>query len=93
MNEYPANWQDAARQVIRALIVQGEPFTTDEIWQILSDRQHPRPHEPRALGGIINGFVIRAEIYHNGYRRTTRPTAHYRPLSIWTPKKPPCFIR
>lgn len=77
-------WEDAARQAIRSLISAGEPFTTDDIWMILDDKGIPHPREPRALGGIIQGFAHRSEIAHKGFKRAARRTANCRPLSIWS---------
>ena len=92
MNPTSLHWDDTVRQVIRVLIASGEPFTTDDIWQILNDRNIPHPPEPRALGGIINGFVNRSEIYHHGFQRAARSTANCRPLSVWSSTKPACFL-
>ena len=82
------NWEEAARQAIKTLIGRGQPFTTDDIWYILDEKKIPRPQEPRALGGIVQGFANRMEIFCGGYTRTTRRTAHARPITLWYPVNP-----
>jgi hypothetical protein len=77
-------WLHAARQVVWQLIKAGEPFTTDDCWAHL-DTLGVATHEPRALGVVMRAAAKAGLIRKAGYRNTTRPEAHSRPIPLWEP--------
>ena len=81
-----ATWLRAARQVVWDLIKADEPFTTDDCWAKL-DALGVVTHEPRALGAVIRAAAKAGYIQTTGYRKTTRPEAHSRPIPVWLPTR------
>lgn len=83
---YPA-WKDAAFQVVQHLAASGQPFTTDDVWEGLHGSD--RPHEPRALGGVMvraarRGIIAKAD----GVRPSQRIEAHRNPKQLWKGARP-----
>lgn len=76
------DWLTRAREVVKALIAAGEPFTTDHIWYRL-EQLGVATHEPRALGALIRQAAKQGVIQRQGYIPTTRPEAHARPIPVW----------
>jgi hypothetical protein len=52
-----ADWQGEAILSFRRLVERGEPFTTDDVWDDLADRDVPGPREPRALGPVTRRLL------------------------------------
>ncbi|MFZ4431659.1 MAG: hypothetical protein ACOYOQ_00530 [Microthrixaceae bacterium] len=76
------DWKAVARTVVAALAAAGEPFTTDEVWGAL-DAQGVETHERRALGAIITAAARDGKIERVGFRVSTRPECHARPITVW----------
>ena len=78
-------WLSAAKQVVWDLIREGEPFTTDAVWERLTQRQ-VSTHEPRALGAVMRAAVSGGYLQASGnYFKSQRPEAHSRPVPLWIP--------
>lgn len=75
-------WLRAAKHVVWQLIREGQPWTTDLIWYRLEDLG-VTTSEPRALGAVIRSAQRNGFIRQVGYRPTTRPEAHARPIPVW----------
>ena len=45
-------WRRVAKQIVREIAAEGNPFTSDDLWKRL-DKEHVHTHEPRALGAIM----------------------------------------
>jgi len=76
-------WVHFAVDAIRKMD-NGKKFTTDDLWAKL-----PTPKEPRAMGGAImqakkQGLIRKT----SGYRKSTRPQCHSRPIQIWVRRHP-----
>lgn len=75
----PADWKNAASAVLARLAASGEPFTTDDVWAAL-----PHPPEPRAIGALIRAAAHAGRIRRVGWRASSRPECHARPVAMWT---------
>lgn len=75
----PADWKTAAEAVLAGLAATGKPFTTDEVWAML-----PQPPEPRALGALMRHAARAGKIRRVGWRASSRPECHCRPVAMWT---------
>lgn len=79
------DWLSAAKHA-GVLVAQSRPeFTTDPIWKILELQAVARPHEPRAMGPVMDALV-RAGVCVKTQRfsPSARPECHRRPLAIYT---------
>lgn len=74
----PTDWIDAAKAVLARLAACGEPFTTDDVWAAL-----PQPPEPRAIGALIRTAAQAGKIRRVGWRASSRPECHCRPVAMW----------
>ena len=74
----PADWKNAATAVLARLAATGKPFTTDDVWAAL-----PQPPEPRAIGALIKSAAQAGKIYRVGWRSSSRPECHCRPVAMW----------
>lgn len=75
-------WLRAARLELAALAASGLPWTTDFIWFRL-EALGVSTREPRALGSVIRKAQRDGLIRQVGYRPTTRPEAHARPIPVY----------
>lgn len=75
------DWLAEVTRILNQLIHDGDEFTTDDIWAKLPAEL--TTHEPRALGGLLKSAATTGRIHKVGYRPTTRPEAHARPIPIW----------
>lgn len=75
-----AEWIARVVAMIRAQ-GSGTLLTTDDLWGALGD---DRPSEPRAMGAAVKHAaelnLIRST---GGYRKSSRPRCHARPVAIW----------
>lgn len=77
-------WLRDAQQAVRSLAARREPFTTDDVWGLLSATSTATTHEPRALGAVIRQAQRDELIRHTGdWRKSTRPECHTRPCAVW----------
>lgn len=74
----PPAWKNAAQAVLERLAGTGEPFTSDDIWAAIG-----HPPEPRALGALIRTAAQAGRIHRVGWRISTRPACHCRPVAMW----------
>lgn len=75
----PADWKNAASAVLARLAASREPFTTDDVWAAL-----PQPPEPRAIGALIRSAAMAGKIRRVGWRASSRPECHSRPVAMWS---------
>lgn len=75
-------WFDEATEAVEVLIRRGEEFTSDRVWQLMKHTGLKTP-EPRAMGAVIRQFVKAKKIRQVGYRPSSRPECHRRPLAVW----------
>lgn len=78
------DWYSEAEAAVNVLIKKGQDFDSDEIWRLLSHFD-VSTKEPRALGAIMRGYARDGKIINVGYRKSTRPECHRRPIAIWRP--------
>jgi hypothetical protein len=74
----PTDWKNAAAAVLARLAATGEPFSTDDIWAALE-----QPPEPRAIGALIRAAAQAGKIRRVGWRTSSRPECHSRPVAMW----------
>ena len=75
-------WLQAANRIVQQLARSQEPFTTDQVWYRL-EQAGVATHEPRALGAVMRRAAKAGLVEQVGYRPTSRPEAHARPIPIW----------
>lgn len=81
-------WGQHAAQAVRDLAtleaVDGDPFTADDVWELLADRGVPAPREPRALGPVLKALadgpdaVVKSVGFAPSRRRHGAPVTAYR---------------
>lgn len=77
-------WAKQTLDIIKQIATNTFDFTTDDIWQALSQASLPTPHEPRALGALMiaaqrSGLIAPTD----RYRQSQRPQCHARPIRVW----------
>lgn len=78
-----SHWKAAAKQALMQLAIDGGEFTADDIWPILA-KQGIHTHNNSALGAVIQGASRAGLITKTGgYKESTNPKNHSRPVSIW----------
>lgn len=74
-------WEAAAIDAIRTLADRPEPFTSDDVWDLLAERGAPECREPRALGTIVREAIRHDVIKPDGFvssrRRHCTPIRSY----------------
>jgi hypothetical protein len=77
-------WLEAAKKAARAVARNRSEFTTDPVWKVLQLRGVPEPHEPRAMGPVMDAMV-KAGVCARTERmsRSVRPECHRRPLTVY----------
>jgi hypothetical protein len=76
-------WQDAAMQCLRALAATGEPFTADEVHDLMRPYGVTTASE-NAMGAMFNKARREGVIVSDGmYRPSERRDAHRRMVRIW----------
>lgn len=73
-------WKIAVERAITKLAASGREFTSDDVRRLAGE---PLGTSPHALGGLIAAAAQRGEIIAVGFRQSTRPAAHARPIRIW----------
>lgn len=75
-------WLAAAREEVQRLAGMRVLFTTDDVWAALAERG-VTTHEPRALGSVMQAARRAKLIVPVGYRSSSRPECHGRPVRTW----------
>lgn len=65
-------WVSLATDTVLNLAREGEPFTTDDVWDHLAERGVEQPREPRALGPIMKSLQRSHAIKLEGYATSRR---------------------
>lgn len=77
-------WATETMLIIKQIATNTFDFTTDDIWQALSETSLPTPHEPRALGALMIAAQRAGLITPTDrYRQSQRPECHARPIRVW----------
>jgi len=77
-------WATETMLIIKQIATNTFDFTTDDIWQALSETSLPTPHEPRALGALMIAAQRAGLIAPTDrYRQSQRPECHARPIRVW----------
>lgn len=71
-------WKLRAMQAIIELARGGEPFTSEDLRELVGD-----PPKPNAMGSIFNTAAMRKIITHVGWRKASRPGMHATDLREW----------
>lgn len=72
---------DRAFEVVEALSFEKGKFTTDDVWERLTDVS---THDNRAMGSVMRRAVgARLITPSEEYRKSVRPASHRRPLQVW----------
>lgn len=81
------DWLAAARLAVQELVRIGRDFTTDDVWERLTAREVPPPHEPRAMGAVMRwaGRANLATLAPLPHVKSNRPENHARPIPVWRP--------
>lgn len=72
------DWRERAEAAVDALIVEGQPFTAEEVCRIAG-----RPDRPNAVGALLLGAARRGAVRRVGYRPARRAERHGAVLAIW----------
>lgn len=80
----PREWLSAARQAGRQVALLRQEFTTDPIWRVLELQHVQPPHEPRAMGPVMDS-LMKAGVCFKTTRvsPSARPECHRRPLTVY----------
>lgn len=77
-------WKRNAKHAIYDLAQTRETFTTDDVWVLLHKRGEETPHEPRALGALMNAAAKKNLIVSSGdWVESNRHECHRRPIRVW----------
>lgn len=80
-------WYEAAVSAVLMCAELGEPFTADDVWARIPDECRTR--EPRALGAVMRLLMEQGVIESTGgWRESSRPQAHARPMRVWRARVP-----
>lgn len=74
------SWQEEARQAIGYLAAQGEPFSADDLVELVG-----MPPHPNSLGAAFVSSSRRGAIRALGYTQGRRPESHARVQRLWGP--------
>lgn len=81
------DWYQAAVSAVVMCSEIGVPFTADDVWARIPS--HLRTKEPRALGSVMRALAERGVIEATGgWRESSRPQAHGRPMRVWRSRIP-----
>lgn len=72
-------WVSKARFVISACCLAGVEFTAETV----RAQMDTDPPEPYLFGAVFRAASNEGWITHVGYRKSRRPDAHGRPISVW----------
>ena len=77
-------WKQQAQTIVRNLAHRLDELTTDDVWQALNCAGVDVPHEPRALGAVMQSAARQNVIAATDrVRQSQRPECHARPVRIW----------
>jgi hypothetical protein len=80
----PVDWLSAAKHAGVLVAKRRIEFTTDPIWRILELQAVAAPHEPRAMGPVMDA-LMRAGVCMKTGRvvPSSRPECHRRPITVY----------
>lgn len=77
------DWKALALATIQVLANAGDPFTAEDIREIVSDP----PGHPNAMGALFQAASRQGLIRFVGYRKATRQSLHAHPIGVWVGAK------
>lgn len=84
-NAEPA-FRSAAMSALRGLVRTMPELTADDLWDALEASDAPMPHEPRALGAVMQSAAkLGLIVATNRWVESRRPQNHARPVRVWRP--------
>lgn len=83
-NADPA-WKAVALDAVRRCAVRLREFTVDDVWRELNEAT-ATTHDARALGAVMRSAAKAGLVEIGGWRESTRPEAHSRPVRAWRSK-------
>ena len=79
-------WYACVLDAIEHVAARGRDFTTDDVWEVLAEREVNRPRERRAMGAAMNRMKHAGVIVATDRMvPTARPEGHRNPKRVWTP--------
>ena len=72
-------WVQRARFVLSSFCLAGIEFTSDDLRKTMG----VEPPSPNVLGALFRSVSDEGWIRFVGYRKSTRPEAHGRPITVW----------
>lgn len=78
----------AIEKALIELIDRAEPFTADNVYELLGD--DVRPHSQNLLPALIGSWRCRGLLTPIGWRTSTRPSRHSAAVRVWTGTQTPC---
>lgn len=66
------DWAMMADDVVMTLALAGEPFSSDDVWEALSDLEVTAPREPRAMGPVMRRMIVANVITATGFAISRR---------------------
>ena len=75
------DWKQSAREGLDLLAATGQEFTSEDIRALIP--ADITTHEPRALGGIVKKSIADGQIVSIGFRESSNPQAHCRPVRVF----------
>ena len=82
-NADPA-WKQQAHSIVRTVAARLDELTTDDVWQAMIHAGVTMPHEPRALGAVMQSAARQNLIAATDrVRQSQRPECHARPVRVW----------
>jgi hypothetical protein len=78
------SWLSAAKHAGVLVARRRAEFTTDPIWKVLELQGVQPPHEPRAMGPVMDALVKSGIcVKTDRVRPSVRPECHRRPLTVY----------
>lgn len=76
-------WSDRAYSIAEAYARLHSEFTGEQLRSYASAVGLELPPDGRAWGGVLNRLARTGLIRKGGYRNSTNPMAHCRPVTVW----------
>lgn len=80
-------WTELVLQIIKLLANEKDEFTSDDVWQKLSDYPNITTHQPSAMGAMFR-TALRLQFIASTdkFVSSQRPVSHSRPIRVWESK-------
>lgn len=81
--EYDAGWRDAVDVAIVELAKHGQPFTVDDVRELLRAGEYGEPSRPNLWGGRFLAASRAGTIVRVGFRASVRKSRHANAAALW----------